>query len=137
MVNIPREDELSVFTIKQASIFISNTKTLLALEPDFGTPLQPVTQANGIDLTAVSLEKVIKAHAADLFCQSGARKVGKAGTETTINNGRVLVRRAHIDGALQKLVRQSLQKQIFALSHCTSLPGHTGQQRIYNTMRLI
>lgn len=90
--------------VEQARIFADNENSIFALEPDLITPPQFLTQADRTDLTASSLEKFVKAQAADDFCQTVTKMLQKAGTKTTINKEEVLVRRAHIDRAQQKVV---------------------------------
>lgn len=108
---------LPVFKIKQAGTLADNENSLVAVEPDVSTTLQPVSQADRKDLTAPSLAEVVKAQAANVFCQAAAKELGKAGTEITVNKKRVLVQRALVAGALQRLSLQSLQPQTLALSH--------------------
>lgn len=134
-VDAPLEDELPVFMVEQAATSTDNKNSTFALEHDFSTTLQLVTQANGTDLAGPSLAESINAHAANAISQTAAKELYKTGTGTTITKNKALVQRTHNDGALRKLVPESLRQEILSLSYYPPLAAHPGQQRMYNTMR--
>lgn len=121
--------------MEQAGTFTEKESGMFTPEPDFSTPLRAVAEAGGIDLTAPSLAEFNTAQPADAYSQTASENPGKGGTEIIIRKKEVLVWSAHIGGALLKLVPQSLQQQIFSLSHYPALSGHSGQQRTYVAMR--
>lgn len=131
----PQEDELALFIVEQAGSLTDDENKMLALEPDVSILLQPVTQADGADLTALSLAEFISAQVVDAHSQRVVKKLGKGETETTINKKRVLVRRTHIARALQKLMPHSLRQRILALLQYFSLSSHAGQRHMYYTIR--
>lgn len=124
-----------MFIVEKGSTFTDNGTSKLALESDVRTPLQPFKQVKRTGLPALSLKEFIKGQAADIFCQIAAEEFGKAGAETTMNKERVFVRRAHIVGALQKLVPKSLRQRVFALPHYPQLSGHPQQRHMFHTIR--
>lgn len=90
----------------QVGKFTGSENSMFPFEPETSSPLQPVKQADEKDLTPASVAGLIKAQEAEAFCQSVAKKLGKVKTETTMNEKEVLVRRAHIDEALQMFAPQ-------------------------------
>lgn len=61
------KDELTMFKVKHTGTVTDNKNIVFALEPGVSTPLQPVTSADGVDLTAQSLSVFIKAQATYSF----------------------------------------------------------------------
>lgn len=108
---------------------------MFALSPSFSTSQQPLTQIDRIDLAALLLVGLIKAQAANMFCQSAARKLKKAGTEATVKIDELFVERTHTDESQQKLVVQSLRKRISGLFHHFPTSEHSEQQSMAKNMR--
>lgn len=133
--NTPLKEKILRLIVEKTGAFTDSEDGLFALDHDISTLLHPVTKADGTDLTAQSLTEFINAQAADEICQTAAKKLRKAGTDITINKERVLVRRAHTDGAAQLLVPLSLRQRVLALSHYPQLSGHPDQRPMYDAMR--
>lgn len=106
-------DNLLVFMLEQVGTLTDSENGILTLEFGSSVLLQSVTQDDGIDLVAPSLAELIKAQRANAFYRTAAMKIAKAETETTISKEGVLVRVAHIDRALQKLVPHLLHNESF------------------------
>lgn len=76
----PLENERSVFMVKQGNTFADIEHSTFAQESDVGTPLQPVTKAVVNTLKAPSLAEFFKSQAANAFCRTASKELGKAGT---------------------------------------------------------
>lgn len=126
---------LPVFIGKQTGTFLHNDNSIFFLKPDLSTPLQPVTESDGIKFAAPSLTVSIKAQAADPLCQTIARELEQSRTDTNINKKRVFAQRAHTDEALKKLVPQPLRQGMLSLLPYPSLFAHLEQRRLYDTMQ--
>lgn len=128
------KNDLSVFIVEQAATSADKKNGMLALEPDVKAPLQSVTQDIKINLGTPSLAAFFMSRARNFFSQTTARELCKAEGKFTASRKEVLVRRAHIDGDIQKLVPQSLRQQFPALSTCLSLYGSLEQRLIFDKM---
>lgn len=71
--------------------------------------MQYAFNADGTDATPQTLAEFIAVQFADGICPIAIGQLGQAGTEFIFNKDGVLVKRASIDGAIQKLLSQSLQ----------------------------
>lgn len=81
------------------------------------------------------MAEFVKDQVANASRQIAANKFEKARTEITINKKGVFVQRAHVDGALQKLVPHSFRQRILALSHHLSSSVHSVPRRMYDKMQ--
>lgn len=59
-----------------------------------------------------NLAEFIKAQREDAISKQATKQIGEGGKEFSLNKDGVIIRRASIDGALQKLIPQLLQKRI-------------------------
>lgn len=82
-----------------------------------------------------TLENILSKQAADSECQAAAQK-GKHPTSCySYSHDGILVRKTHVDGALQKVVPATLRARILYLSRYLALAGHTQDKCVYDTMR--
>lgn len=86
-------------------------------------------------LETPSLKECNETQGKETFFQQAAEQIGQTGTTFSLANHDVMLRQAPIDGALQKLVPQSLRQRIPYNSHHSPFPIHPGQLRMYDTMR--
>lgn len=87
------------------------------------------------DFKTSPLVELLKAQSQEGFCQQSAEVVSLSGTGFSLNKDNVSMRRAPIDGEVQKLVPKAMRQRILYLSSYLSLAGHPDQGRIYETMR--
>lgn len=84
----------------------------------------------------VSLAEFNKAQSKIAFCKHPERQIFHSETGRLLENTEsVIIWRAPIDIALQKLVSQSMRQSILYRSHYPLLADHPGQRRRYDTIR--
>ena len=124
---IPVDVDVPVFSIEDDINPLVESADEIGLESDADLKdvdvVEPITE-----------EELIEAQKADKECQQFANSVGIA-SQFDFDNRGILVRKAEIDGALQKVIPRKLRERVIALSHKPITQGHPGETRLYNTMR--
>lgn len=76
------------------------------------------------DDDTISRERFLREKARDAYCQNYASFITKVDSNITYDTEGYLVRIAHLDGALQKIVPTNLRKRVLHLAHYPRLQGH-------------
>ena len=87
------------------------------------------------DIVPITVEEFLQAQATDSFCQEKAKAVGDSDSQFDYDRYGLLVRKAPLDGALQRVVPKALRARLLYLTHYPRLAGHPGGTRMYLTLR--
>lgn len=79
--------------------------------------------------------KMIQSQKQDAFCRTAPTKVEQRNCEITVNEKGLLVRKAHIVGAIHIGQHPSLRQRVLMVSHYPPNAGHCIQRRMYGTLR--
>lgn len=102
------EDETPVLIIESDDIMDETTSINVSVEPQKSTTAHSVFNTSKRNIIPRPLAEFIKAQFANQIFQNSGKQLGQAETKLSCNKRGVFVRRALIDGALQKLVPQLL-----------------------------
>lgn len=86
------------------------------------------------DILPITTEELFKKQSTGPSCKESLAKVGDSTSLFNVNRDTVLVRRAPLDDAFQKLLPASLRARVLYLSHYPRLAGHAGCSRMYFTL---
>lgn len=87
------------------------------------------------EILPITNEEFFKDENADMYCKEGLATVGHTTFLLDIDTDGVLMRRAPLDGALQKVVPVTLRARVLYVSYYPRHPGHHGESRVYFTIR--
>lgn len=79
--------------------------------------------------------KFMESQRIDAHCDQVRQYIGLPKTPFTYNKNGVLVRKAPIDGTIQKVVPSPLRTRILKTTHYSLLVSHLDERRMYDTLR--
>lgn len=79
--------------------------------------------------------KIIRAQQQDTSRCATATQVWLHNSELIVNEGSLLVRETHIDGAIQIMLPPSLHQHVLIMSRYSAIEEYSGQRRMYRTLK--
>lgn len=133
-VNKSLEHKLPVLVMANGEKKDDTTTTIFVLVAHARVPAHFDTDAERTDATSPTIAEFMADHSANKFCQNDAWHLDQGGIKYSLSKRRMLLRRASIDEAVQKLVLYLLQQRLLNLSHHSPFSSHSAQCRMYDTM---
>lgn len=94
-----------------------------------------MTQEEELSTSPISMDDLLKEQASDAYCQSLVLETTKVDSDFVVDTHGLICRRSNLDGALQRVVPESLRKRVLYLAHYPRLAGHPGGYKLYATLR--
>lgn len=93
------------------------------------------TSSDEIIYAPSSTIKIIRAQQQATLCRPSAAQVGPRMCKSTVDNDGLLVRKAHIDGAIQIMLPSALRQNVLMMPHYPTITGYPSQRRMYKSLK--